>query len=322
MIKLNALFISFILTFTLKLFSVQDAKELDKTYHYYCTVADENHFSLLINLIGTIHKTDFEALDQIAVFDIGLNNEQKKILQNIEKVAVYDVEKTHVDLIIPFKTNSAGRMVRGWFAWKPVVLKQALELFPYILYLDAGCAVLKSPDNLFKHIKQNGYFLIEISPHYIEERITKPVIEKVVAKLPKEQAEFILKKEAYMIDAGFQGLSRELHQRYVLPMYKHSSDLTLFEDDGSSKMGFGAGRHDQTLFSIYAHLAKLDLNNQGWSQLKVDGKNIPFHMHWNRSDVNDQTCIYRSRGDFAFSRDAMTFLHLRKSVASSKNEAW
>ncbi|MDB6081737.1 MAG: uncharacterized protein JWO53_1009 [Chlamydiia bacterium] len=301
----------FILYTSLQVYSGADI-ESEKTFHYYCTVADERHFTALMSLIGSIHKHDFEHLDEIAIFDLGFTAEQKMQLEKIEKAKVYAIEKVHPDLFTYFQTSPEGRSVRGWFAWKPVVIKQALDMFPYILYLDAGTLVLNSPDNLFKHIKQNGYYLMEIPPHSIEGRITKPVIEKIILKLPQDQQEALLRPDTFMIDAGFQGISRVFYQNYVFPMYELAPDLTLFEDDGSSKMGFGAGRHDQTLFSIFAHVGKFRLNSQGWTELQVDGNNVPFHIHWHREYLNDQTCIYRSRDDCNFGGDKTTFIQWRK----------
>jgi len=57
--------------------------------HYYCTVADEKHFYMLLNLIGSLHKNDFDNLKEIAVFDLGFTDQQKQILKNIKKVEIY-----------------------------------------------------------------------------------------------------------------------------------------------------------------------------------------------------------------------------------------
>lgn len=284
----------------------------DGTFHYYATVADDRHFTMLLQLIGSIHKVDFDHLDEIAVFDIGLTPEQKDRLARIEKTKVYAVEKVHPDTCTYFQTNAAGRDVRGWFSWKPVAMKQALDMFPYVLYLDAGNLVLQSPDDLFKHIKQNGYYVMHIPPFSIEERITKPVVDKVIAAFPKDEQEFLLRSDTVMIDAGFQGISREVYEKYVLPVYKLAGDLSLFADDGSAKLGFGAGRHDQTLFSIFAQAERLKMNCQGWTNLQVDGKAVPFHIHWDRAEISDHTCIYRSRGDCYFGGDKVPYIHWLK----------
>ena len=268
--------------------------------HYYCTAADERHYVLLLNLIGSIHKNDFADLAEIAIFDLGLSSTQKNYLSAVKKVRVYAVELVHPDLLTYFVTSPQGRKVRGWFAWKPVVIKQALDLFPYVLYLDAGATVLHSPQNLFKHIIQQGYFLIDTGPHAIAERATKTVISKLIDPLLPAQKTLLLNPQTLMISPGLQGLSRMVYDSYVLPTYMAAKDLTLFADDGTCPLGFGAARHDQPVFSIYAYLNKLHIHPQGWANVLVDGALVKQHIHWDRREINDQTVIYQSRWHYRY----------------------
>ena len=124
---------------------------------YICTAANSNYFDNLLNLIGSIHKVNYESLDTIAVFDLGLTEPQKIILNTIEKVKVYQVEKTHPDILTFFKLPSTKQML-GWYAWKPVIIKQALDYYPYIIYLDAGTTVLNPLDDLAEHVAIQGIF--------------------------------------------------------------------------------------------------------------------------------------------------------------------
>lgn len=291
-----------------------EEKASAKIFHYYCTCADSVHFPLLINLIGSIHKVDFDALDQIAVFDLGFTIDQRKELERIEKVQVYDLEKKHPEILTYFQTSPV-RSVRGWYAWKPVAMKQALDLFPYFMYLDAGSLVLNSTDNLFSHVHEQGYFFISVFPHNIVDRITKPVRDNLVAKLPVEQQKVILDKETYMVAGGVQGLSNKVRENYILPIYELASDLNFFADDGSASMGFGAARHDQTLFSIYAKLLNFKVHNgDGWSELTVNGEKIPFHYHWDKNKINDKTCVYSCRwDDTPLTRGQSSFIRRRKT---------
>lgn len=82
------------------------------TLHYFSTVADEKHYPLLVNLIGSIHKNDYDCFDEIAIFDIGLTKDQRHTLNQMAKVKVFDVEKRHPDLLTPFQT----RIMAKWFA--------------------------------------------------------------------------------------------------------------------------------------------------------------------------------------------------------------
>jgi len=276
--------------------------------HYYCTAADERHFILLVNLIGSIHKIDFDNLGQIAVFDLGLNQQQKDYLKKIRKLNVYIPEKTHPDILKYFLTSPHGRKVRGWFAWKPVVIKQALDMFPYVLYLDAGATILRSPKDLFRYIVQQGYFLMDTGPHAIEERSTQTVIDKLINPLSAKQKDFLLDSKTLMISPGLQGVSRKIYKDYVLPVYELTKDIDLFADDGTCRLGFGAARHDQPIFSIYAYLNDLKIHTEGWTQLEIEGEKIAHHIHWDCKHVNNQTTIYQSRWNYLYHGNKLEYI--------------
>jgi hypothetical protein len=278
--------------------------------HIYCTSADENHYGLLMSFIGSIHEVDFNNLNQIAVFDLGFTQNQRTMLESIKKVTVYDLEITHPDILNQFITSPWGRTVRGHFAWKPVAIKQMLDMFPYCLYADAGTLILRSPSELFNHIRHNGYFFMDVE-HNIVDRITKPVLEKIIYQLSTEQQSNILSPYSLSIDAGFQGVSRTIYDTYVYPIYMLTYDLALFADDSSAPLGFGQARHDQTIFSIYAHILNKTIHPCGWITLNTEYNNIPFHIHWNRSNIESESTIYRCRQDIYAFGDKQQYIHYK-----------
>ena len=202
---------------------------------YFCTASDSKYFNNLLNLIGSIHKNNFKDLGEIAVYNLGLNNEEIKLLKTIEKVNVYEIELTNPDLLKQFKTTIQGKTVPGWYAWKPVVIKQALEKFPYVLWIDTGLAVLKPINDLFKYIQTNGYFLCTIGeetqndkyPHSVRWQTTKHLVEKFNLNAPGKK--WILDQES-ILGSTF-GASRAALNNLILPFYEFSKDLKNFEDD-------------------------------------------------------------------------------------------
>ena len=120
---------------------------------YYCTAIDDRHLPLLLNLIGSIHKFHFDQLEEIMVYDLGLSKESKEKLENIQKLNIYEIEKLNPQILEDLQTDE-HRHVKGLFSWKPVVVKDALDKVPYVLYLDSGTTLLKPIDILFKHIKK------------------------------------------------------------------------------------------------------------------------------------------------------------------------
>ena len=229
---------------------------------FICTAADENHFPWLLNLIGSLHKVNFEDITAIAVFDLGFTQKQRTQLNKIAKVSVHDVEIINPDLLTFFKTRGDcdkrtypnGPYVRGYYAWKPVVLKQALGMFPYVLYIDSGITVTGSLKRFFAHIRRRGYCFTSCN-HSIKQMATKRVIQKF--KLNSPQRNYILHEQTQGICGGFQGVSRAVYKKYIVPVYNLAHDLKLFKDDGTCPQGFGWGRHDQALFSVYVNLLKL-----------------------------------------------------------------
>lgn len=264
---------------------------------YICTAAGSSYYPHLLNMIGSLYRVNFNELKQLAIFDIGLTPEQRKTLQTIEKVEVYDVELTHPDLLKPIPVNHAGKKVPGLYAWKPVIMKQCLDMFPYVLYMDAGTTILKPLNDLFKHIIQHGYFLTDCG-HDIRWMTTKYIIEKFNLNAPENI--WILDKSTCGIAGSPQGLTHTVYNNYVMPMYELTKTFRSFVDDGTTPEGFGTGRHDQTLFSVIARLQKFNVHVQDngdgrMINLMVDGKPTKIHITWNPARVCKDTVIFSSR---------------------------
>lgn len=259
---------------------------------YFCTAADAKHYPLLINMIGSIHKHNFNDVVEISVYDLGLTSQQKAELSNIKRVKICEIERTNLDILTDIETG-INRTVKGLFSWKPVIIKDSLDKYPYVLYLDSGTTILKPLGKLFKHIVQNGYLLFDCG-HSIKRMTTEYLIDKF-----NLQDTSILDDSTFGIDAGFQGVSRQLYDSYVLPMYELSKDIKNFTDDGTCPQGWGYGRHDQTLYSILAR--KLDLNIEYHDNkdiecnLLIDGEKQRFYITHTPQFITPDTTIFRSR---------------------------
>lgn len=253
----------FVFLICIKVFSVE---------HYYCVAADEKFYLCLENLIGSIHRYD-KNVQEIAVYDLGLSPLQIKKLNRMKYVTINKVELTNVNLLTPIVTSPTGRQVRGCFAWKHAILKQALEKFPYVLYLDASVLVLNNLDHIFSYLKEKGYFFLRLrddSFHYLENRITHTLIEQVIDCDFLEYKALLLQSDTQMQQASVQGVSKKIYNTYVLPLYKYSKRIELYCDDGTAKLGYGQARHDQTLSSILIHVNGFDMFPLGKIKLQLE----------------------------------------------------
>lgn len=262
---------------------------------YFCTAADAKHFPLLLNMIGSIHKHNYNDTVEISVYDLGLTAQQKKELNTIKRVSVCTVEMTNPEILVDIETG-VNRAVKGLFSWKPVIIKDCLDKYPYVLYLDSGTTILRPLGNLFSHIEKNGYLLFDCG-HSIKWMTTQYLIDKFELRDSS-----LLEETTFGIDAGFQGVSRKLYDSFVIPMYELSKDIKNFTDDGTCPEGWGCGRHDQTLYSILARQLNLDIQYHDSEGCKLDTSygEVPFHITHAPGNVKEETVIFRSRWNFNY----------------------
>ena len=231
-----------------------------------------------------------------------MTDQELETLSRIKKVRVCEVEKLNSDITKPFVADSSGRTIPGWFAWKPVIIKQSLARFPYVLYLDAGQVVLRPLNAVFEYIKDHGYFMCE-NGWPLGPILTKFLIDSF--NLQDASRRWIL-ESAISIDASRLGFTRDnfTYKDLVLPVSEMSKDLRYYEDDGSSQMGFGAARYDQNLLSVCASLLHLDILPMDGSQknptpLKVKDKEYDLFMTWRYDALSGDTHIYHCRRNWA-----------------------
>ncbi len=219
---------------------------------YFATASDTEHFPWLKNLIESILKYNYIKVSKIAVFDLGLAKPEIDELNEMAFVEVYGIEDVNPEMRKKFVVRTNGRLARGWYSWKPVVLYQALKMVPHFLYLDSGIEVTAPLDDIFDEIKQKGYYLYD-SPQLIFPFITHRITQ--LLSLDHDANRWILEKKG--ISAGIMGISRSLLESYITPIYQLASDITNFEDDGSAPWGYGFARYEQALFSVLTRKLRL-----------------------------------------------------------------
>lgn len=257
--------------FLLTISTILSAKN-DDNKMYFATVTDTEHFRWTLNHIASIHHYNFEQLGEIQVFDIGLTKKEIKFLNSLDRVTVYPVEKTNPEIFKRYNVwpEPKKKMARGWYSWKPVAIKQALDRHESVLYIDSGWILTGPVDLIFQKIRKQGYFLVTAAGYCLKARMNASLAKKFGLYDPSKS--WILEKET--IAAGIQGLTRELYRSYVFPIYELSQDINNFKDDGTAPNGFGNHRHDQALFTMYAHALKLNVDKPNAIKFQVKGQEV------------------------------------------------
>ncbi len=292
---------------------------------YYCTAANRAYFPILKNFIGSLHKHNFQNLTRLLIYDLGLTEAQKSELESIEKCTVMQIEQRHPDILKPIRVNDWGKMVPGWYAWKPVALKQTVDHFPYALWLDAGITVLRPLDALFEHIKNTGSFFASVgrianepNPHPIKYYATQFVCSLFHLDLPENQ--WIL--DHHSGSAHIIGISQKTKEDFITPVYNLTTSLRPFQDDGTAQKGFGYGRYEQIILSIVACKNSIPIEVQDHSQhypiILKDKNNTPFYMTYLPHYITGNTHIYHSRGNSNNYHHYKHFIRYKKHSAVNK----
>lgn len=98
----------------------------------------------LLNMIGSVQRNS-DVFDRVVVFDLGLDPEQRSLVDGLRNVEVRTVP--------PFAPHWAK-----CFSWKPWIWTH-LEA-DAIFYLDAGATVLRPLDDVVAAIADEGYFVV------------------------------------------------------------------------------------------------------------------------------------------------------------------
>lgn len=284
---------------------------------YVVTAADAIYYDSLHYMIGALQATNYDRLGVIGVANLGMTPQQIKELEAIDKVFVFEVEKIHPDIIAPVKVNNAGKYVPGWYAWKPVIIKQMLEKYPHVFYMDATTIVFKPLDDLVQYVKEHDYFVCTIGDDGIPEKhtvgwgTTKRVIDAF--NLHESDKQWILDQEPLL--TGFYGVTRKGAAAFIDPMYELAKKMDLYVDDGTGPHGFGTGRHDQIVMSVLGYLQHLkifacDHKQQDPMMLDVQGKVAPLHITWHGE--NEKTTIFSARGRAKSYGQFLKAIHYKK----------
>lgn len=108
------------------------------------TAADARFGYQLVNLIGSV-RANSDVFDEIAVFDLGLDGRQRRLLDDVPGLSVRTVP--------PFVPHwRQGRTWKTWI-WTHV---DADRMF----WLDAGATVLRSLEPALRAVDERGYFVV------------------------------------------------------------------------------------------------------------------------------------------------------------------
>ena len=275
------------------------------------TSASDKFFPSLLNLIGSIKDKNPDH-PTIYVYDLGLNYFFKKELENIHKVKVLNIPK-----FVPHW--------RACYTWKTYILNNPLSKLN--LYIDAGCQVLKSLDELFNKIDTNNYLAVSQGSSVKIKDIT-----------PREYFDiFNIEKnigDEEVITAGIFGFKKDTNISTVTDeIYKSGinkyclgySPSEIWKNKGVNKTEFIRNcqmfRHDTTMISLLLRKYIDNIIVEPVELFSDKEHTSPNQYIWNmRMNYSKLKYIYKKYNIYSYINNIYIYIFIKlKTIVNKKN---
>lgn len=204
------------------------------------TSASTKFFPSLINLLGSIEK-NYPNHPDVYVYDIGLFFTMRKELESISWVHILDVPH-----FVPHW--------RACYTWKTHILNTPLT--ENNLYIDAGCQVLRSLDEIFKKIDTQGYVTVsQGSTVTIQDITPKEYINLYNLSTEDVQSQVITAGIfGFKKDSVITEITKRLYESGIIGLCLGFSKTELWKNTGVNKTNFIRDckmfRHDTTMLTV------------------------------------------------------------------------
>jgi hypothetical protein len=222
------------------------------------TASNDIYFESLKTLIASIHRTSYDIVDKIYVYDLGLDINKINFVNGLEKCVVLDLKS----LINPLPFDDY--LLPKGYAYKCFCL-QHQKGNNNILWLDAGVITLKSVKPIFDIIQNDDIFVV--GDYHLNKNFTKPLCSEIMKATESELNDVQISAGiiGYKLNGNFQHLFNDAYEYSKI--------------DGCIIGNENNHRHDQSVYSILV------------SRYGVNKQNIDIYGYWTDSNRNLQTAI-------------------------------
>jgi len=204
------------------------------------TTANTSFYNSLLTLIASVHNHSFDLVDQIFVFDLGLNENQIENIKTLSKVSI---------VTYPQHVNISPKE----YAYKCYCNYWAQDHADRSFWLDAGTMLLQPIDEIFNIIEEEEIFLV--GDKHLNKDFTHDQCSKIMKATDSELNDVQLSAGIFGYKTGgkYQSLINEAYQFSKI--------------DGCVTGSHQRHRHDQSVYSILASrygCKKYDINRYGY----------------------------------------------------------
>lgn len=245
---------------------MEPSKESSTFQRIIVTACNSLYYNNVLTLIASLHRTSYNCFEMMIIYNLGLSEDELNTLKSIEKVQI--CEFPHVTQL-PFPEF----LVPKQHAYKALCVERSADISNIILWLDAGCVVLRNIEDIFNIIELEDIFLIE-DCNWSNNHWTSPKCRQIMEVKDDELT-------SRQLCSGFIGYKKNgKYQRMIIEasVYSQIKDCVHGSPDNH--------RHDQTIYSILSYRYKCPrypLHYAEWESLeKALSENSYFFAHRHR----------------------------------------
>lgn len=215
------------------------------------TATNSAYYDSLLTLIASAHRTSTDVIDQIYVYNLGLNDSEIAHLQKLHLVQVINFTQNDINSHPKFLEPKS-------YVYKIHCMKYSQTLGNNILWIDSGAMLLKSCTSIFSQIDTNHIFLV--GDIHLNKNYTHADCIKHMCATSKELNDT-------QLWAGLLGYkSNGKYQHVIDEAYQYSMIPGCLDGNQENH------RHDQSILSILA------------SRYNIHRENIDIYGYW--TDIN------------------------------------
>ena len=235
------------------------------------TAANSKYFDSLKTLISSIHKTSYDIVDEIIIYDLGLDVLEIDFLNGLEKCKTVNIKNAYLG-DLPFDEF----LDPTCYAFKCFCLVDARKYGENIFWLDSGACALQSIYKIFEIIKNDEIFCV--GDKHLNKNYTSYKCSELMSATETELNDT-------QLSAGIIGYKKNgKHQHIFDKAYEFSKikDCIIGHENNH--------RHDQSIFSILM------------SRFNIVKQDIDIYGYWTDYNRNIDTAIMNN---------AVIFVHRR-----------
>lgn len=213
------------------------------------TACNQEYFNACLTLIASVHRTSFNIIDEIYIYNLGLDEKSIQLLNKLKKVKVIffeDLKEKYPRMDIKDYYSNPKQ-----FAYRGILRHFSGKEGDLVFWLDCGALFLKSAKEVYDLIKNDDIFIVRDTNNK-NFSWTHPKCVNIMNASKEELSDYQICSGIFGYKKGgkYQKLIDEALEFHYLKECVHGKHNYNYGPNLINGMPIMGHRHDQSIYSI------------------------------------------------------------------------